>query len=171
MIIQEELKELKHSHFMSQLTLCVNHSDPTSSMKPLGSPWPPEQAVACSELPPCLYVSTALVYLDTCWPWVAGSWSCLGTLTVARQKEFLIAKKKRKMAWLRKGSRGWFVPSDSLLACTFTYWVLTTIISLGDGDCGVNCPAKEALPTLPLFPVLSSPATCITFPQFPGPRI
>lgn len=97
---------------------------------------------------------------------------------MAWQKEFLTAKQ-----WL--GSRGWY-----FFVAQFTYLLVTSLIDFspkalsvypsfhwvmetGDGDCGVNCPAKAALPILaPFSCMFASPSTtCITFPQSPGPSL
>lgn len=89
-----EFKGIKtHSFSFVTVTLCISHLVPTSSIKPSGMSELRQQAVACSKLFPCLYVSTALLYLARLQQILVdqGSWSCyLKTLTIEWQKDFLL---------------------------------------------------------------------------------
>lgn len=91
------------------------------------------------------------------------------------------------MAWLQKGSRGWFFRLwHNLLTCFVAFLIdfsskalsvypsFLWLIETDDKDCGVNCPAKEALLFSPCHffqpgMCASSLTTYLTFPQLPSP--
>lgn len=182
MIIQKKLK-YTHSPLCHCYPMCKSLSLCTSSLKSSGLPRLTEQVVACSELLTCPYVSTGMIHLARPQQTFVdqGSWSCyLETLTITQQKEFLAAKQwlgsKRDpeagfctLAQLTHLLVASFIDfsSKSLSVCPFL-WVMRT----GGGDCGFIAQLKQLSPSCHFFQpgmCASSPTTCITFSQLPGP--
>ena len=164
------LKEVKHTPSLPFMSLLPCHW-----YKPLSSHLFHETfrlTWAQSRLWHALNCYWAIV--DTSWP---RSWSCyLETSTMA----WLRVLQCKKNGSAPEGIQRLFCfvlysGTHSLVASLIDFWLKALsvypsfcwVMETGDGDGGVNCPAKEAVPTLAPFPCMfaSPPTTCITFPQ------